>query len=124
MKYLPPFEVIRQFVEIHNIRGEVRVNIAYQDFIRMLRTLLAGVEVDEQWYSAVNPDLGQVPPRAHFLNEGYFEGRLPFPVRVDEEWYLQQNPDVAAAVRDGQLASGQAHFDAMGYREGRLPFPV
>jgi hypothetical protein len=106
VKYLPPFELIRQFVEIHNIRGEVRVNIAYQDFIRMLRTLLAGVEVDETWYAAANPDLGDVPPRAHFQRDGYFEARLPFPVRI------------------GQLASGQAHFNTMGYREGRLPFPV
>ena len=37
----------------------------------------------------------------HFVDDGYFEGRLPFPMRVDEKWYLQQNPDVADSVSHG-----------------------
>ena len=62
--------------------------------------------------------------RRHFIDDGYFEGRLPFPIKVDEQWYLAQNPDVAEDVRKGVIASGQAHFDAFGYCEGRLPFPL
>jgi hypothetical protein len=60
--------------------------------------------------------------KSHFINDGYFEGRLPFPIQVDERYYLTQNPGVAEHVRKGDLASGQQHFDENGYQEGRLPF--
>ena len=56
------------------------------------------------------------------MDDGYFEGRLPFPIVVDERWYLEQNPDVATSIHDGVVASAQEHFDQDGYREGRLPF--
>lgn len=36
-----------------------------------------------------------------------------------EPAYLAGNPDVAAAVRDGRVASGRSHFDAYGFKEGR-----
>ena len=58
----------------------------------------------------------------HFVEDGYFEGRLPFPMKVDERWYMTQYPDVADSVRRGILQSAQAHFDEDGYREGRLPY--
>ena len=60
--------------------------------------------------------------RAHFVNDGYFEGRMPFPIHVDERYYLSQNKGVADYVRKGMLESGQQHFDENGYAEGRLPF--
>jgi hypothetical protein len=60
--------------------------------------------------------------RQHFLSDGYFEGRRPFPIIVDEKWYLATNPDVADSIRAGIVASAQEHFDKDGYREGRLPF--
>ncbi len=64
------------------------------------------------------------PPRLHFVNDGYFEGRLPFPIHVDERYYLSQNTGVADYVRKGMLESGQQHFDENGYAEGRLPFAL
>ncbi len=60
--------------------------------------------------------------RDHFVHNGYFEGRLPFPIAVDERWYLTENPEVAEYIRAGRLTSGQQHFAQDGYREGRLPF--
>jgi SAM-dependent methyltransferase len=41
------------------------------------------------------------------------------PESFREEDYLRANPDVAAAVRDGVLASGRSHFDTSGHRESR-----
>jgi hypothetical protein len=58
----------------------------------------------------------------HFVHDGYFEGRLPFPIKVDERWYLAQHPDVADSIRQGLVESAQDHFERDGYREGRLPF--
>jgi hypothetical protein len=60
----------------------------------------------------------------HFVNDGWLEGRMPFPMQVQEAWYLKNNPDVADYLRRGLLASAQSHFEEDGYREGRLPFPM
>ena len=129
MKYLPPFELIRRTIEISTVRGELRVNVAYEDFVSLLRMMIRGVEVNEAWYGRTYEDIGGAikegairSAKQHFLDDGYFEGRLPFPIEVDERWYLEQNPDVAESIRQGVVASAQEHFTKDGYREGRLPF--
>ena len=129
MNYVPPFDLIRRSVEISTIRGDLRVNVAYDEFVRIVKQLLAGVHVDEDWYLRTYEDIGKAvrdgivrSARQHFIDDGYFEGRLPAPVRVNESWYVQQYPDVADSIRNGAVASAQAHFDGDGYREGRLPF--
>jgi hypothetical protein len=129
VKYLPPFEVLKSYVSISAGTGELVVNCGYEDFVGLIRRLIAGVEVDDAWYLDRYPDIadaigkGIVPsPRAHFVNDGYFEGRWPFAIKVDEDYYLKQNSGVAEYVANGNLASGQQHFDENGYREGRLPF--
>jgi hypothetical protein len=131
VRYVPPFGLIRRSVEISTVRGELRVNVAYEEFIRILKLMITGVEVDDAWYVKAYEDIGKAitdgivkSAQQHFVDDGYFEGRLPFPMRVDEKWYLQQYPDVADSVRRGALPSGQAHFDEDGYREGRLPFDM
>ena len=129
MKYLPPFDLIRRSVEISTIRGELRVSVSYEDFIRLLKRMIVGTEVDEEWYLRTYEDIANAiregaieTAQQHFVDDGYFEGRLPFPIRVDEPWYTNQYPDVGDSVRRGVLPSAQAHFDEDGYREGRLPF--
>lgn len=131
MKYIPPFDMIRRSVEISTVKGELRVNVSYEDFISLLKTMLAGIEVDEEWYLQTYDDIARAvreglikSAKQHFVDDGYFEGRMPFPIDVDEGWYLQRNPDVAESVRRGIIESGQAHFQEDGYREGRLPFDM
>ena len=129
MKYIPPFDFIRRSVEISTIRGELRVNVSYEDFIRLLKKMIVGTEVDEAWYLRTYEDIAEAvregsikSAQHHFVEDGYFEGRLPFPIRVDDRWYTNQYPDVGDSVRRGLLPSAQAHFEEDGYREGRLPF--
>ncbi len=129
MKYLPPFELIRRSIEISTVRGELRVNLSYEDFVKILRTMIAGIEINEAWYLKTYEDIASAirsgivrSAKQHFVDDGYFEGRLPFPMPVDEKWYLAQNPDVAESIRRGDVPSAQGHFDQDGYREGRLPF--
>ncbi len=131
MKYLPPFEALKQFVDISTVKGQVQVTASYEDFLSLLRLLLVSVEIDEKWYSRKYEDIdravksGEIrSPRRHFVDDGYFEGREPFPITVDPEWYLAEYSDVAESVRRGDFASAQAHFDQDGYREGRLPFRI
>ena len=131
MPYFPPFEVIRRSVDISTVRGELRVNVSYEDFVRLLKLMIGGLDVDEDWYARAYDDIGQAiragsirSARQHFISDGYFEGRLPFPIQVDEEWYLRRYPDVAEGIRKGRLTSAQEHFDVDGYKEGRLPFEM
>jgi hypothetical protein len=128
VKYLPPFDLIRRLVEISTIRGELRVSVSYDDFIKILRMMISGVEVDEAWYLKQYEDIalavteGSIgSAKQHFMDDGYFEGRRPFPMPVSERWYLEQYPDVAESMRKGVVASGEQHFSEDGYREGRLP---
>ena len=129
MKYLPPFDLIRRSIEISTMRGELRVNVSYEDFVKILKRMIVGVEVDEAWYLRTYDDIAKAirdgivrSAQQQFVDDGYFEGRLPFPMRVDDRWYLSEYPDVADSVRKGTVLSPQVHFDEDGYREGRLPF--
>jgi hypothetical protein len=129
VRYLPPFELIRRAIEISTVRGELRINLSYETFVAILRQMIQGIEVDSAWYLRTYEDIGQAikegsvdSAQHHFVHDGYFEGRLPFPMRVDETWYLANHPDVADSIRAGLVKSAQEHFDTNGYREGRLPF--
>ena len=131
MDYLPPFESIKGFVSFAALKGELTVSASYAQFTVLIRTLLQGIEVDEAWYFKQYPDVAEAirngivsSAKEHFLNDGYFEGRMPFPIKVDEAWYLEQNPGVAEYIARGQLRSAQQHFNDNGYREGRKPRPV
>lgn len=131
MRYLPPFEVLKAFMTIGVENGEPVVSCSYDDFITMVRRMIAGIEVDEKWYLEQYPDIAAAieqgivtSAQEHFVNDGYFEGRRPFPIRVNERWYLMNNTGVADYVRQGRLVSGQQHFDENGYDEGRLPFAL
>ncbi|MDE2006444.1 MAG: hypothetical protein KGI51_07755 [Rhodospirillales bacterium] len=122
---------MRRAVEVSTVRGQLRVNIGYDDFVALIRLMLHGIDVNEQWYLRANDDVADAlargaiaSAREHFVNDGYLEGRMPFPMRVNEAWYLQQNPDVAEGIRTGGVESAQAHFEDSGYREGRRPFPL
>ena len=130
MNYLPPFEGIKPFVAFAAVKGELTISATYPQFLVMIRALLQGIQVNEAWYLERYPDVAEgikagtvVSAKEHFLNDGYFEGRIPFPIAVDEAWYLEQNPGVADYIARGEIASAQQHFDEHGYMEGRRPFP-
>jgi hypothetical protein len=128
--YLPPFEGLKTFLNFAAVNGELTVSASYTQFTTLIRTLLRGIEVDETWYLNQYPDVAEAirkgiitSGKEHFLNDGYFEGRMPFPIAVDEAWYLEQNPGVAEHIARGELLSAQQHFNDNGYREGRQPRP-
>ena len=125
------FRSLRRSVEISTVRGELRVSLSYDDFIKLIRLMIAGIEVDEAWYCKQYEDIGRAvregqirSAKQHFVDDGYFEGRMPFPIAVDADWYRREYPDVAESIRKGVLASPQTHFEEDGYREGRIPFDL
>lgn len=104
------------------------IEVSEQRLQELIRALLPSVEVNERWYRENNPDVddaintGNMPSaRDHFIVSGYFEDRLPRPIRVDEAWYLNEYPDVREAIRVGTFASAFQHFMVSGYKEGRMP---
>ncbi len=131
MQYVPPFEILKSCLTFESKGGELQITGSYEDFINLIRRLIAGIRVDDAWYRTRYPDIDEAiksgivrSAQEHFVTDGYFEGRLPFPIRVDERWYLEQNSGVGDFVRQGKLESGQQHFEDNGYLEGRLPFSL
>jgi hypothetical protein len=104
MKYVPPFETVKGLFQISSVKGELRVSATYDDFVAVIKLLLAGVHVDEEWYLSRYPDVAQAiedgefnSAKHHFVENGYFEARFPCEPMVDEAWYLipglaDQNP--------------------------------
>ncbi len=131
MRYIPPFEAIKGSLNLTTVRGRTRVDVTYDEMQKIIRSLLRVIEVDERFYLARNPDVAEGirtgsirSAQEHFIDHGYFEGRLPYPIAVDEAWYLETHKDVADTVRRGEYASAQDHFDGPGYPEGREPYPA
>ena len=96
----------------------------------LCQIILTDVGVDEEFYVARYPDIAPslaaghpATARDHYIQTGFFEGRLPFRITVDVDYYLEANPDVSFAIDNGQVESAQAHFDQAGWMEGRSPSP-
>lgn len=128
MSYVPPFEILKQKFRVVGANGKGRIDMKYADFIDLLKLMLRAVAVDEDWYRRSYPDVEDAikagtykSAKHHFVEEGYFEGRLPYEFGVDEHWYKSNYPDIAAGLKAGALGSPKEHFIAHGYREGRLP---
>ena len=59
MHYIAPFETVRSVLTISKSREEETVTKPYEHFLGALRLLLAGIDVDEDWYLAQNPDIAE-----------------------------------------------------------------
>jgi hypothetical protein len=112
------------------VNGQLKVNNTYDEFLEIVRLLLRSVQVDEEWYLTEYPDIAEAvasgevkSARNHFIDSGYFEGRMPAPLEIDEAWYLAEYPDVAEGIGRGEIQSALQHYREHGYAEGRLPFP-
>jgi hypothetical protein len=94
-----------------------------------LREYIQKIYVDKDWYLSTYPDVAAavardptIDAKTHYIKFGYFENRMPYPIKIDESWYRANYKDVEQAVNDRSFPSAQAHFDRVGYLEGRLPF--
>lgn len=128
---MPAFKTLKQKISIVTVNGELKVNNTYDEFLEILRLMLRSTSVDEAWYLAEYPDIAEAvaagevkSARHHFIDSGYFEGRLPSPLEIDEAWYLSEYPDVAEGIARGEILSARQHFEEHGYDEGRSPGPI
>jgi hypothetical protein len=58
--------------------------------------------------------------KMHFIDRGYFEGRLGADPGVDEDFYKETYPDVAMAILNSEVKSGADHYLHAGASEGRF----
>ncbi len=125
-QYLAPFAALRGRLKLVSVKGQLKVDLTYDAFLDIVRTLLEAAPVDEVFYRDNYPDVAEAiaagiyrSAKDHFLANGYLEGRRPFPMAVDADFYLAENPDVRDAIEDGIFDSAQDHFVRCGYEEGR-----
>jgi hypothetical protein len=128
MQYLVPFSALKNAVKIVSLKGQLKVDMTYDEFLDVVRSFLRAVPVDEAWYRAAYPDVQEAieagtyrDAKQHFIANGYLEGRRPFPLQVDEAWYLGAYPDVKDGIENGVFQSAHEHFAQHGYAEGRRP---
>lgn len=131
INYFPPFSVVKKSLQFKSVNGEVQVSLTYDELVRLVKLMAHSVPVDEAWYLSRNPDVvaaingGQIQSaRQHWIEFGYFEGRLPSLPVIDPGWYVNQYPDVARGVAAGAIQSPQSHYLDFGYQEGRLPVAI
>lgn len=82
---------------------------------------------DEAFYRSTYPDLrdaheaGDISDlRTHFIESGYFEGRIGSKPDVNEQFYKETYPDVANAIANGDVESAFDHYMRAGAFEGRF----
>lgn len=94
----------------------------------VLSAAAAALPFDEEFYLDTYQDVreaheaGKIKDvHAHFVETGYFEGRMGSTPDFDEQFYRGAYPDVAAAITRGGVKSGLDHFIQSGAAEGRHP---
>jgi len=85
LRYLVPFARLSTWVDRLADPHSGDIDMAYFDYIALIRRLIEPVFVDEAWYLQTYPTIaravarGAIPSAAHhFLAHGYFENRSPF----------------------------------------------
>jgi hypothetical protein len=129
-QYLPHLDLLAQSMRINRERLNSRSKIAIDaKLLRLLlQNLVSHMPFSEPFYRATYEDLnaaaaaGQIPDlHRHFVETGYFEGRIGAPPEVDEAFYVASYPDVAIAIERGDVASAAEHYLRSGAAEGRVP---
>jgi hypothetical protein len=130
--YVLPLSVLLERLNLtrEQVVEDVPITIPSSLLRFLMQIVLMESDFSEDGYLDANPDLQDAvstgvieDPRLHYIGTGYFECRSGATPAVDEEWYLRTFPDVAAALRQGHIASATEHFEKIGINELRAPGP-
>ena len=132
MEYLPHIDMFLRALRINRERLNSKSKVAIDARLlrHLLQALVAEAPFSEEFYLQNNPDVAEAHAqgliadlRAHYIEQGYFEGRPGAPPPVDEAYYASTYQDVAEAIRRGDVTSGAEHYMRSGASEARLPNP-
>ena len=130
LKYVPHINQFLQAMRVNrrSLDSNSKVTIDAKLLKALLRTAVKCVPFSEQFYLETYPDIAQAYAagqlkdlKQHYVEQGYFEGRVGAPATVDKPYYLHRNGDVAEAMTRGDFTSVAQHYHECGYREGRSP---
>lgn len=129
-QYVPHVDLLAQAMRINRDRLGSRSKIAIDaKLLRwILQNLVSHMPFSDQFYREAYADIGaaaaagQIPDlHRHYVETGFFEGRIGAPSEVDEAFYLASYPDVATAIERGEVSSAAEHYIRSGAAEGRVP---
>jgi hypothetical protein len=130
VEYFPHIELLLQALRINRERlnGRSKIAIDAKLLRRLIELAVARLPFSPEFYARTYPDIaaantaGQIPDlHKHFIETGYFEGRVGAPPPVDEGFYREVYRDVSHAVDRGDVESAQTHYMRSGAAEGRVP---
>ncbi len=126
--YVPPhFGRFKQMAKVYGWeQGHETLTMSRTGFLALMQELLAFADFDEAWYLSTYKDVADAvgqkkfkSGRDHYLNYGYFEGRLPNAKGFDADYYAKQYADVVKAMKGSDPKKLLEHFISHGYAEGR-----
>ena len=85
MPYLPPCDLLMQWLDTRPCNSDGRLVMRYDDVIDVLKAFVGAIPVDEAWYLSEYPAVADLvrsvrteTAASHFRAHGYLEGRRPF----------------------------------------------
>ena len=130
LQYMPHIDLLLQALRINRERLNSKSKVAIDAKLlkALLKTIAECTPFDEEFYMETYADVaeayttGQVrSPQEHFVEIGFFEGRVGAPPPVDEAYYTNLYKDVGQAIMRGDVLSATEHYQNSGYSEGRIP---
>lgn len=128
--YFPHVDLLLKAMHINRDRlnGRGKVAIDAPLLRQIIRCAIARLPFSAEFYAATYPDIaaavaaGQITDlHGHFVETGYFEGRMGVPPAIDDAYYRAAYKDVAQAIDEGALRSAREHYMVAGAAEGRVP---
>jgi len=132
LQYIPHVDLILHVLRINRERLNSKSKVAIDAKLlkALLRTIVQCAPFSEEFYLEAYSDIaeayaaGQIPDlHRHYVEFGYFEGRIGAPPPVDEAYYTGLYKDVGQAMLSGDVRSGAEHYLQSGCAEGRIPSP-
>ena len=130
LQYVPHVDLFLHALRINRERLHSKSKVAIDAKLlkALLKTIVQCAPFSEEYYLETYPDIaeayaaGQISDlRRHFVEFGYFEGRVGAAPPVDEAYYTSLYKDVGQAMLSGDIKSGAEHYQGPGCAEGRVP---
>lgn len=129
--YVPPCSVVLRGLGIAGpdlSAPKAEVSTAFLRFL--IRELVRPGSFDAEWYASCNPDIraaydaGLIASlHEHYVQQGYFEARLPHSLTIDPDWYWSHYRDLAGNHNRREVGALSEHLYAQGWWEGRVGIP-
>jgi hypothetical protein len=131
-KLPPSFKQLTNSAKLYGWeQGHETLTLTRHGFHSLIKCILANVKFDEDWYLRTYEDVANAIAEnkiesawQHYVDFGYFEGRLPCGTGFDPEFYAEQYPDVVWSLKSSDARDLLKHYMDHGYAEGRLASPA